>query len=102
MTAAAGTSAAVHARTRSAGRIAMGGHLGSTRDLELEHLIGQTGVLLEVGELERRTAPLALGRAQRSNLQCAPVHDNLEPVVIPLGQPGLEPQAITVGSRPGD
>src|SRR4051794_30124591 len=100
MTAAASATAAVHVRPRLAGRIAMVGHLGSTRDLELEYLIGHTDVLLQVGELERRAAPLALRRAQRANLERAPVHDNLKPVVIPLGQAGLQPESICVSAGP--
>src|SRR6266702_6173876 len=61
-----------------------GDDIGAPRDLELEGLVRQTGVLAIVAELERRAPRLLIGRRQRANLQRGAIDDELEPVIVAL------------------
>src|SRR5919107_5800888 len=88
---AAVSAAAAKRRQRiSAGWCSIVGDISSARDLERERLIGQSDVFLEVGELERGTAPLRIGGTQGFDLERPAIDDDLKPVVVPLGQFRIE------------
>jgi len=62
--------------------------IGTTRNFEAERLIGQSRIFLEIGEVERRPAALAVSRAQGAYLQRPTVDDQREPIVVALWKLG--------------
>src|SRR5688500_13678818 len=60
---------AVQRQRRESGRLATRDDLGASRDGELKHLIGQSGVLLEIGEHEGGTPALSVAGRESADLQ---------------------------------
>src|SRR4051812_41222668 len=73
--------------------------IGTPRNLEGEHVLGQTGVFAIVGELEGRTAALQVRRSQHANLQRDLVRGDDQPVVITLLLPRVEAERYGVVIR---
>src|SRR4029077_1102134 len=89
------TRAAIAAATGPRGRMGSASRvgiddIGASRDLELEHLVGEAGVLSVVRERERRTSPL-VGCCKAADLQRRTVDDDYQPVVVALLLPRIEP-----------